>query len=342
MNRKYLLALDCDGVLTNNRYSILENGERFCSFNFADIMGLNHLDRTLFTVAVISGEANTCLEYFSAKCKIDEVITNCKNKKEAVVALSRKYAIDIDDIIFIGNDVNDKGAMDIAGFSFCPSDAHELCRISVDKILPIKGGDGVARYFCDNIKYLLANRKKKNKIAVNYTLSRMRDKILADLYELMINVYEKKGTMYIFGNGGSASDSSHIAAELVNYLEKDRAPYPAVSLISDQSVISSISNDRSFEEVFERQILALAKEGDLVMGITTSGRSINVSRGLEAAKRKGAFTCLLTSHKCPVETLNISDITYMSDFSSTLEIQQDHQSFYHNLCGMIERYMLKL
>ena len=100
------------------------------------------------------------------------------------------------------------------------------------------------------------------------------------------------GRVYTFGNGGSAADAQHLAGELIGRYRRERRPLPAVSLAVDPSVVTCIANDYSFDDVFARQVEALARPGDLVVGFTTSGRSENVVRGLAAGRAAGATTVL--------------------------------------------------
>src|SRR5438876_2151695 len=104
--------------------------------------------------------------------------------------------------------------------------------------------------------------------------------------------FEAGHRLYSFGNGGSAADAQHLAAELIGRYRRDRRPLPAVALTVDSSVLTCIANDYSYDDVFARQVEALASEGDLVVAFTTTGRSANVISGLEAARRVRATTVL--------------------------------------------------
>jgi D-sedoheptulose 7-phosphate isomerase len=100
------------------------------------------------------------------------------------------------------------------------------------------------------------------------------------------------GTIYTFGNGGSAADAQHLTGELIGHCKRDRRPLPAVTLTTDASAMTGIANDYSYADVFKRQVEALARPGDVVIGFTTSGRSPNLVAALEAAQAKGATTLL--------------------------------------------------
>ena len=115
---------------------------------------------------------------------------------------------------------------------------------------------------------------------------------LAEVTERLCAAFEAGGHLYTFGNGGSAADAQHLAAELIGRYKRDRRPLPAVALSCDPSVLTCIANDYAYQDVFARQVEALARPGDVVAGFTTSGRSENVVRGLAAARRAGATTVL--------------------------------------------------
>jgi D-sedoheptulose 7-phosphate isomerase len=114
--------------------------------------------------------------------------------------------------------------------------------------------------------------------------------VLNDTIQTVAQVLNEGNKILLFGNGGSAADAQHIAAEFVNRFVLDRRPLPAIALTTDSSVLTAISNDFSFEEVFAKQIIALGQEGDAAVGISTSGSSRNVIRGLEEAQRKSMVT----------------------------------------------------
>ncbi|HEX2417386.1 MAG TPA: SIS domain-containing protein [Micromonosporaceae bacterium] len=110
----------------------------------------------------------------------------------------------------------------------------------------------------------------------------------------LIMAYRNGGRLFTFGNGGSAADAQHLAAELVGRYQRDRRPLPALALTVDPSVVTCIGNDYGYDEVFARQVRAFAGQGDMVIGFTTSGRSPNVIAGLAAARELGATTVLFT------------------------------------------------
>lgn len=143
------------------------------------------------------------------------------------------------------------------------------------------------------------------------------------------------GTVFWFGNGGSASQAQHLAAELVGRYERDRAGLASVALTTDTSVLTAVSNDYSFDEVFARQVQALCRAGDLVIGLSTSGNSPNVVRGLEAAHARHAATVAMTGGDGG-KLAALADDALVIASARTSRIQEAHLLIGHLLCGQVE------
>ena len=154
----------------------------------------------------------------------------------------------------------------------------------------------------------------------------------------IVESFNKGGKLLIFGNGGSASDAQHIAGEMINRFLIERKALPAIALNVDTSVLTAISNDYSFDEIFEKQIEALAKDVDIAIGISTSGNSENVNRGIEKAKEIGAFTIGFTA-KNGNKLESIADIVLAVPSKSTPRIQEAHILLAHIICEMVEDKM---
>jgi len=159
------------------------------------------------------------------------------------------------------------------------------------------------------------------------------------IYELALVVKDRfnaGGKLLVFGNGGSAADAQHLAGELVNRFTMERAPLPAIALTTDTSVITAIGNDYSFDEVFEKQVLAVGKKEDVALGISTSGNSPNVIRALKAAKKLGMFTAGLTgAKKCKME--ECCDVLIRVPSTNTPRIQEGHLLFLHLFSYLLEK-----
>lgn len=170
----------------------------------------------------------------------------------------------------------------------------------------------------------------------------MIETMTADILEAAKAIAEafKAGRkVLLFGNGGSAADAQHIAAEFMNRFLIERPPLPAVALTTDTSIITSISNDYSFDEVFSKQIKALGKKGDIAFGISTSGSSQNVLKAFRVAKRLGMVTIALVGDGGKAASL--SDISLCIPSKSTPRIQEAHVAVGHLLCELTDAILFR-
>jgi D-sedoheptulose 7-phosphate isomerase len=146
----------------------------------------------------------------------------------------------------------------------------------------------------------------------------------------LIDAFAAGRRLYTFGNGGSAADAQHLAAELIGRYQRDRRPLPAVALTVDPSVVTCIANDYAYEEIVARQVAALAGPGDVVLGFTTSGRSPNIVRGLEAGRAVGATTVLFAGGDGE-PAVDHADIVLLVPSGTTARIQEMHLVLLHLL-----------
>jgi len=163
-------------------------------------------------------------------------------------------------------------------------------------------------------------------------------KKIRTITNLLVQAYRNNRRLYIFGCGGSAADAQHIAAEFVNKINFPRQSLPAIALTTDSSVITAVGNDDEFANIFWRQVEGLVHEGDIVLGISTSGTSESVVRGLKGAKAKGAVTILFTGEM--VQGIRgITDHVINIPSKSTPFIQEAHIMVAHMVCSFVEREM---
>jgi D-sedoheptulose 7-phosphate isomerase len=159
---------------------------------------------------------------------------------------------------------------------------------------------------------------------------------VARLGEVVTDCIRNGGKVILFGNGGSAADATHVAAEFVGRFNFNRAPMPALSLSDNTSSITAIGNDYSYDITFARQIQAFGATGDVAIGLSTSGSSVNVVEGLKAAKAKGMFTAAFTGENGSVVAA-IADICVMVPSEKTARIQEGYMLFAHVLCEYVEQ-----
>jgi len=153
--------------------------------------------------------------------------------------------------------------------------------------------------------------------------------------ETIVRSVKKGGKILAFGNGGSAAEAQHFAAELVNRFMIERKAIPAIALTTDASALTSIANDRSFEKIFSRQIEAFGAKGDVAIALTTSGRSQNIIEGLKAAKAKGLATIALTGEGGGA-VAGLPDVLLYVPSKSTPRIQEAHLLILHMIAEAVE------
>ena len=161
---------------------------------------------------------------------------------------------------------------------------------------------------------------------------------ITNCINILIECLKKDKKIILFGNGGSAADAQHIAAEFVGRFNMERKSYPAIALTTDSSIITSIGNDYSFDQIFSRQCESLVTKDDVVIGISTSGNSINVKNGLITAKKNGAKTIGLLGNTGG-EIKSIVDHSLIVESNSTARIQEIHRIISHIICGLVEKKM---
>ena len=156
--------------------------------------------------------------------------------------------------------------------------------------------------------------------------------------EVLAKTYQDGGKVLIAGNGGSAADAQHLAAEFVSKLARDRNPLPAEALTVDTSIITAIGNDYGFEKVFSRQILGKAQKNDVFLGITTSGNSQNIIEALVTCKEVGINSILLSAGTGG-KALKLADFSILVPKGTTASIQEAHLVIEHTLCELIENLL---
>ena len=195
----------------------------------------------------------------------------------------------------------------------------------------------------------MTNSKKINHM-IEKTLDQST-KIIADLHDLsdeinktanlIITAINKNRKIIIIGNGGSAADAQHIAAEFLGRYKLKRKSIPAIALTSNSSTTTAIANDYDFSDIFSRQCESLVSKGDVVIGISTSGNSENVVKGLKTSSKNGGLTIGLLGNKGG-KIKNIVDVSLIVKDTSIPRIQEAHRVIYHIICEIVEEEFAKI
>ena len=185
-----------------------------------------------------------------------------------------------------------------------------------------------------------ANRLNKNLIASREAMQKLiEDKTCLETFnkavEVVIAAYKNEGRLYIAGNGGSAADAQHLAAEFVSKLARDRAPLAAEALTVDSSIITAIANDYGYEQVFSRQLIGKATKKDVFLGITTSGSSPNILKALKQCRELGIPSIVFSGRDGGAAKMN-ADYAIVVPGQATSTIQELHIVLAHTLCESVE------
>ncbi len=165
------------------------------------------------------------------------------------------------------------------------------------------------------------------------------DKIL-EVAKVIANAFSEGRKIILFGNGGSATDASHIAAEFINRFKRERPGLPAIALNTDTAVITSIANDYDFADIYAKQLKALSVEGDVVIAISTSGNSPNILKAMDVAKRKRLTTIAFTGLKGE-KFASKAAFAFVVPSDNTPRIQETHITLGHVICQMVEEILFE-
>jgi D-sedoheptulose 7-phosphate isomerase len=169
---------------------------------------------------------------------------------------------------------------------------------------------------------------------------RQNAEALVQVIKTLVEAFKAGNKVLLFGNGGSAADAQHIAAEFVNRFMIERPPLPAIALTTDTSILTSISNDYGYADTFAKQVKALGRQGDVAVGISTSGTAANVVKAIKVAKDLGLKTVGLTGAGGG-DLAKLVDFALVVDSSTVARIQEVHITIGHVLCEMVDRMLFQ-
>jgi D-sedoheptulose 7-phosphate isomerase len=342
-----VLALDVDGVLTDGRVVFSASGEETKGIALRDLDAITRARREGLRVALVTGESGPLVDAIARRLSVDAVIAGAKDKRVGLIQLCDRLAVPSDRVCFVGDADRDALAFSAVGLALAPADASLRARRAAQRVLTQNGGAGAV---AEAIELILSARenvalKAHGERALRRIVEdsirahqKLLEESLSGLSEIaceLLNCLKAGGKIMFCGNGGSAADAQHVAAELVGRFAIEREPYPAIALTTDTSILTAVGNDWDFRDVFARQVRALARPGDIVVGISTSGRSPNVVRALEAAREKGATPIAFVGRNGgPIK--KAADFAFQAPDSSTARIQELHILAWHGISEIVE------
>lgn len=339
-----LVLLDIDGVITNGKIQINSNGQEIKQIDFKDIDAIFELKKRNYKIGIVTGENTPIVEYFNKRFKPDFFYLNCKGKVAAIKEIQNKAGYEKEEICFIGDSKHDIDAIKYVGLGVCPNNASTSVKNIADDVFKANGGDGCIQELLD----LLEEHKNKknlffdkvyvehmdmfNKIRVD---KQLQDNIMMIAREI-VDVFKNGRKLLLCGNGGSAADSQHIAAEFIGRFYLERKALNAEALGLNVSSLTSIGNDYSFEKVFARQVEAKGKKGDIIIGISTSGNSKNIVEAFKVARKMNIKMVALIGDNKNAPLAKFADIVINIPSNITPRIQEAHIFMGHLFCEYVE------
>lgn len=341
-----LIVFDIDGVITDGSVIIDSDGHEQKQINLKDIDAIFELHRRGFKLAAITGEDTEIVDYFERRFPWEYFYRGNTTKKETMRLLEKGTGVGREHICYIGDGKYDVEPLSYAGLSLCPANAIDRAKNAADIVLQNEGGKGC-------IWEIISILEKYNNedCAHNYFFRRLEEhtnifKKLASDQELtdkvmkigdrIISIFNQKGGIYLCGNGGSAADAQHIATEFISRFYKERPGLNAEALSVNTSTLTAIGNDYSFERIFSRQLEAKAKPGDMIIGITTSGTSLNVLEAFRYAREHEITTVLLMGGYENPELDDVAEYIIKVPSLITPRIQEAHIFIGHVIAEYVE------
>jgi D-sedoheptulose 7-phosphate isomerase len=339
-----LIVLDIDGVITDGAIIINENGGEEKKINLKNIDAIYELKRRGYKLAGITSENTPIVRYFKKRFPWDLFYVGKNNKLNTIKEIEKNLNIKKEEICYIGDGIKDIETLKYVGLSVCPQDAIDEVRLCSDIVLEKKSGEGCLWEFLNILENynkspfsLFFYRKIFQHIDIfkKITSDSNLISIIKDVGDTIINVLMGNGKIFLCGNGGSAADAQHLAAEFVSSFFKKNNGLNAEALTANTSILTAIGNDYSYEKLFVKQLSAKASENDMLIGISTSGKSKNIIEALKFSKQIGMKTVLLTGNS---KIADSSFIDYTISIPSTIvpRIQEAHIFIGHLITEYVE------
>lgn len=344
-----LIVLDIDGVITDGSVIVDSTGHEQKQINLKDVDAIFELHRRGYKLAAITGEDTEIVNYFEKRFPWEYFYRGNKTKKTALQQIGTSAGIGRENICYVGDGKYDVEPLAYAGLGLCPANAIDRAKHAADMILQNDGGKGclwelvsiLEQYNDENnprnyfYRRLAEHEDIFKKMASDQTLTDTVMRIGEEILELL----KKGGQVFLCGNGGSAADAQHIATEFISRFYKERPAMNAEALTVNTSTLTAVGNDYSYERIFARQLEAKAKAGDILIGISTSGRSKNVLEALRYARKNGIGTVMLMGDQDVPDLAEICDYVVRVPSKITPRIQEAHIFIGHTIAEYVEYKM---
>jgi D-sedoheptulose 7-phosphate isomerase len=351
VNTVQVLALDIDGVLTDGTACQTDKHDEEKRYCFHDLDAVAQAQWSGIMVALVTGEDTPAVSGIAERFGVEQVMRGAKDKVSALSELSAGLNISLDHFCYIGDSDRDAPALSEVGLGLAPANATPMAKAAAHIVLSHSGGAGAVAEAVSLLSRLSQNgetspvmelemrRIVSDSIAAHQSMLEQSLPVLVQVAQTFIRAIRAGRKILFFGNGGSAAEAQHVAGELIGRFAQESSPWPAIALTTDTSVLTAIGNDWEYAEVFARQVRGLTRPGDVVVGISTSGRSPNVLRGLDAGRQSGATTIGFTGAD-GVSMSDHSDICFLAPATATSRVQELSLLAWHSICELVERELV--
>ena len=344
-----LIIFDIDGVITDGSIIIDENGTEQKKINLKDIDAIYELHSRGYKLVAITGESSSITKYFEKRFPWDYFYRGIKKKTEIIEKLSEQTGIDPENMCYIGDGKYDVAPLDFVGLGVCPSDAIDIAKSKAKVVLQHNGGNGGLWELIsllekhdrkdDTFSFMLERFEEHNNLYKKMITDNDLMTVVRETCELTLATYKKGSKLLLCGNGGSAADAQHIATEFISRFYKERPALCAEALTVNTSTLTAVGNDYNFEHIFARQVEAKGSKGDLLIGISTSGKSKNVVNALAYGKSIGMATVILMGDFNDAHLVEIADLIIKVPSKVTPRIQESHIFIGHMIAEYVEDKM---
>ncbi len=348
------VALDIDGVLTDGHLVLDEHGRETKLVFLRDLDAVAQARAEGLRLALVTGEESPMAEMIANRLGIETLVRGAKDKEAALRGLCERLGVLPGEVCYVGDSDRDGPALALVGLGTAPADASVRARDRARVVLRAPGGRGAVAEALELVRRLNesldgaqpgasapADMRRRVEMALEESIAVKRAVVetiteeVATAAAWVAETIRGGGKILLVGNGGSAADAQHIAAELVGRFEGERRPLPAIALTTDTSVLTALGNDYGVETMFARQVEALGRPADLLVAISTSGWSPNVLAAVEAARHRGMRTIALTGAAGDALAA-AADLALRVPSTRPARIQESHIAIGHAICEVVE------
>ena len=353
-----LVLLDVDGVLTDGTVRYSAQGDEQKSLFMRDVDAVFEARRRGLLVGLVTGEETPWVDFVTGRLAIELVAKGAKDKLAAVRQLAEAAGIGLGAVCYVGDGDRDAPALAAVGLGLAPHDASPEAKRAAAAVLSSPGGRGavaeaVALVLRPGEGAAAAEVSQASEdaggdvalggidemlgetVGVLQAMARTLGPEILRASRLVVDALAGGGKVLVFGNGGSAADAQHMAAELVGRFERNRPGLPAIALTANSSIVTALGNDFGQAEIFARQVEALGRPGDVAVAISTSGNSPNVVEGARRAKALGLRVVALTGAGGG-ELGPLADACIAVPSPSVARIQEAHAVVIHLICAAVD------